>query len=32
VVVAGLNPLIAPRTAPAFFRDLVRLIRSLRSA
>jgi phthiodiolone/phenolphthiodiolone dimycocerosates ketoreductase len=29
-VIAGLNPLVAPRTLPAYVRDLARLIRALR--
>ncbi len=32
LVIAGLTPLVAPRRTPAFLRDLVRLIRALRSA
>jgi len=32
VIVAGLNPLVDPKTAPAFLRDLIRMIRALRSA
>ncbi len=32
VVVAGVTPLVEPRRTPAFLRDLVRLVRALRSA
>lgn len=32
VVIAGLNPLVEPRTTPAFLRDLLRLIRTMRAS
>lgn len=32
VVVAGVTPLVDPRRSPAYFRDVIRLVRALRSA